>query len=164
MAELRPTLPRSIRNSAGKGGCMATTGTGTVPTIHDVFIYLCVNDGAAAIDFYSRVFGARESFRMQEPGGRIGHAELELGPVTLMLADEHPEVGFRSPLRYGGTGTIIHLHVDDVDTLADHARAAGATILNEPRDESHGERQCRIRDPFGHEWLLGHALENVGSP
>jgi PhnB protein len=141
---------------------VAKSQTSTVPTIHEVFIYLCVNDGAAAIDFYSGVFGARESFRMAEPDGRIGHAELKLGPVTLMLADEHPEVGFRSPLRYGGTGTIIHLHVDDVDALANHALAAGATMLSEPRDEAHGERQCRIRDPFGHEWLLGHVIATGG--
>jgi uncharacterized glyoxalase superfamily protein PhnB len=138
--------------SAGKEG---------KPTIHEVFIYLCVHDGAGAIDFYTRVFGARETFRMAEPGGRVAHAELQLGPVMLMLADEHPEVGFRSPLSYGGTGTIIHLHVDDVDVLAEQAVAAGATLLNGPRDEAHGERQCRVRDPFGHEWLLGHSIESV---
>jgi PhnB protein len=129
--------------------------------IHEVFIYLCVRGGDAAIGFYTRVFGARETFRLQEPGGRVGHAELQLGPVTLMLADEHPEAGILSPLAFGGTGSRVHLHVDDVDVLAQRAVDAGANLVFGPADQPHGERQCRLRDPFGHEWLLGHP---VGEP
>lgn len=128
------------------------------PVIHEVFIYLCVRGGDAAIRFYTQVFGARETMRLQEPGGRVGHAELQLGPVTLMLADEHPEVGVLSPLAFGGTGNRVHLHVDDVDVLARRAVEAGAVIVFGPSDQPHGERQCRLRDPFGHEWLLGHPL------
>lgn len=128
------------------------------PAIHEVFTYLCVADGAGAIDFYTRVFGARETFRLQEPGGRVAHAELRLGPTTLMLAGEYPELGIRGPLAYGGTGTTLHLHVDDVDALTRRAEDAGATVLRPPADQPHGERQSRIRDPFGHEWLLGHPL------
>lgn len=131
------------------------------PLIHEVCAYLCVRGAAEAIDFYTHVFGAREILRFVEPSGRIGHAELALGPVTLMLADEYPELGIRSPLAFGGTGTTLHLHVDNVDVLAARAVEAGATVLMEPADQSHGERQCRLRDPFGHEWLLGHSLENV---
>jgi PhnB protein len=85
--------------------------------------------------------------------------ELKLGPVTLMLSDEHPEYGIRSPLAFGGTGMGIHVHVDDVDALTARAVEAGATVLRPPTNESHGERQARLRDPFGHEWLLGHQLE-----
>jgi PhnB protein len=131
------------------------------PVIHDVFTYLCVADGAAAIDFYTRVFGARETFRLQEPDGRVAHAELRLGPTTLMLSGEYPELGIRGPLAYGGTGTTLHLHVDDVDALTRRAEDTGATVLRPPADQGHGERQSRIRDPFGHEWLLGHP---VGEP
>lgn len=126
-----------------------------IPSIHEVFLYLVVRGGADALDFYTRVFGARETLRLQEPGGRVGHAELQLGPVTLMLADEHPEVGVLSPLAFGGTGCRIHLHVDDVDVLAARAVDAGAVIVFGPADQPHGERQCRLRDPWGHEWLLG---------
>jgi len=129
--------------------------------IREVFPYLCVRGGNAAIDFYARVFGAREVFRIPGPGDRIGHAELKFGPVTIMLADEHPEHGILSPLAFGGTGLRIHLHVDNVDTLARRAVEAGATILMEPTNQPHGERQCRLRDPFGHEWLLGHEVEKV---
>ena len=129
--------------------------------IREVFPYLHVRGGAAAIDFYKRVFGAEEITRFAEPNGKIGHAELKLGPVTMMLADEYPDLGIRSPLAYGGTGTTIHLHVDNVDELGRRAVEAGATMVMEPADQSHGERQCRIRDPFGHEWLLGHEIKRA---
>jgi len=132
-----------------------------LPRIHEFFVYLCVDDAPAAIDFYSRVFGAEETLRLQEPGGRVGHAELRIGPATVMLCDEHPELGIRGPRAFGGTGTAVHLHVDDVDRLARRAVEAGAEMVREPTDYAHGERQCRIRDPFGHEWLLGHSLEDL---
>jgi len=132
-----------------------------LPVIRDVFPYLCVRDAAAAIEFYARIFGAEELLRLTDPSGRIAHAELKLGPAVVMLVDEHPEYGIRSPQAFGGTGTTLHLHVDDVDTLTARARDAGATVLREPADQGHGERQSRLRDPFGHEWLLGHELEAV---
>jgi len=135
------------------------TTTRRTPVIHEVFPYLCVRGGAAAMDFYNQVFGAQELMRLTYPDGRIAHAELKLGPATLMLSDEHPEYGHLSPETYGGSGTAIHLHVDDVDLLTARAAEAGATVVRPPTDEGHGERQARLRDPFGHEWLLGHSLE-----
>lgn len=123
--------------------------------VRELFAYLCVNDAPAALAFYREVFGARELARVEGDDGRIGHAELAFGPAVVMLADEHPEVEFLSPGTVGGTPVRIHIHVDDVDTLARRAEAAGARILRGPRDESHGERQCRVQDPFGHVWLLG---------
>lgn len=131
--------------------------------VREFFPYLCVRGAAEAIAFYSRVFGAREGMRLTGPDGRVAHAELELGPVTLMLADEHPEGGFLSPSSLGGTATRFHLHVDDVDLLARRAVEAGATLLREPADQEHGERQCLLRDPFGHEWLLGHEIEALSA-
>jgi PhnB protein len=132
-----------------------------MPSVHEVFPYLCVRSAAAAIEFYRAVFGAEEALRLTEPGGRVAHAELRLGPATVMLADEFPEHGILSPLAFGGTGTTLHLHVDDVDAIAARAAEAGAVILRPPADQGHGERQCRLRDPFGHEWLLGHEIERV---
>ncbi len=137
------------------------TLTETLPVIHEVYPFLHVRGGAAAIDFYKRVFGAQETLRLAYPDGRIAHAEVKLGRVTLLLADEHPDYGVLSPLAFGGTGSSIHLHVDNVDRLARRAIEAGATMVMEPADQGHGERQCRIRDPFGHEWLLGHGIERV---
>lgn len=127
--------------------------------IREVYPYLIVHDATAAIDFYRRVFGAEERMRVPDPeSGRIGHAELTLGPATIMLADEYPELGIRSPRAFGGTGLRMHLHVSELDALSRRAVEAGATMVSEPRDYDHGERQCRIRDPFGHEWLLGQDI------
>ena len=142
---------------------MSESAAGGVPVIRDVYPYLCVRDAAAAIEFYTGVFGAEELLRLTSLDGRIAHAELKLGPVVVMLVDEHPEYGIRSPLAFGGTGLTLHLHVDNVDMLTSRARSAGATVLREPEDYGHGERQSRVRDPFGHEWLLGHELETLSS-
>lgn len=133
----------------------------TFPQIHEVFPYLRVRNAVAAIDFYQCVFGAKERFRLTEPGGRIGHAELELGNIVLMLSDEYPEFGIHGPQGRGATGVAIHLHVDNADDLAARAVAAGATMVREPADQFYGERSCKIRDPYGHEWLLGHEIEQL---
>lgn len=137
------------------------TAAAAAPTVHEVFPYLCARDAARAIDFYTRVFGAREVARMTDDGGRVVHAELMFGPALVMLADEFPDYGILSPLAFGGTGLTLHLHVDDVDAIAERAAEAGGTIVRGPADQDHGERQCRVRDPFGHEWLLGHPIPPV---
>jgi uncharacterized glyoxalase superfamily protein PhnB len=129
--------------------------------IHEVYAYLCVHDTAKAIEFYGRAFGARELYRLTEPGGRIGHAEIKIGPVTVMLADEFPEYGFRGPIALGGTPMSMHIHVNDVDQLFAQAVAAGATVLRPLKDQFYGERSGTVRDPFGHHWLLGGHIENV---
>lgn len=145
-------------NRAQANGAQATA-LGTA--IKEVFPYLCVRDAGAAIDFYKRAFGAEEVFRLTEPTGRIGHAEMKLGPLTIMIADEYPEFGFKSPLAYGGSSVTLHLHVESADEMAKQALDAGATMVCELKDEFYGERGCRVRDPFGHEWLLGHSIEEV---
>lgn len=129
--------------------------------IEEVFAYLCVSDAAAAIDFYRRAFGVEEKFRLTEPSGRIGHAELAFGAMTVMLSDEFPECGIRSASTIGATPVTIHLHVDDADAMIAQAVQAGATIERAPQDEFYGERSGTIRDPFGHRWLIGHHIEDV---
>jgi PhnB protein len=129
--------------------------------IHELFPYLCVKDAARAIDFYGRAFGAREKFRLTEPSGRIGHAEIEFGEVILMLSDEFPEYGIHAPQPGAATPFSIHLHVDDADAMIESAVAAGATLERKPQDEFYGERSGVVRCPFGHRWLIGHHLEDV---
>lgn len=129
--------------------------------IHEVYAYLRLHDTAGAIDFYARAFGAKELFRLVEPSGRVGHAEIKIGAVTLMLSDEYPEFGIRGPRSIGGTSVSIHIHVNDVDRLFAQAVAAGATIVRPLADQFYGERSGTVRDPYGHEWLLGGHLENV---
>jgi len=129
--------------------------------VHELFAYLRLENAAKAIDFYCEAFGAKEKFRLSEPGGRIGHAELELGGTTLMLSDEFPELGIRGPKKIGGTSATLHLHVDDADAMIGRAVAAGAEIVREPQDHFYGERSGTLRDPFGHEWNIGHEIEKV---
>ena len=129
--------------------------------IHGLFAYLHVNDAARVIEFYTSVFGAAEKFRLAEPSGRIGHAELDFGGTTLMLADEFPEYGIRGPLTLGGVSATMHLHVDDADAVVRRAVEAGAEIESEPQDQFYGERSGSFRDPFGHRWNIGHSLEEV---
>ena len=128
---------------------------------HELYAYLCVRDARAAIDFYARAFGARELFRLAEPGGRVGHAELDFDGHVLMLSEEYPEMGVRSPEGLGGTPVTLHLHVDDADALVAQAVAAGATLVRAPEDHFYGERSGTVRCPFGHRWLIGHAIEQV---
>jgi uncharacterized glyoxalase superfamily protein PhnB len=128
-------------------------------TIHEAFPYLRLREASAAIEFYKAVFGATEKFRIAEPGGRVGHAELEFGPATIMLSDEYPELGILGPQSVGGTTSAIHLHVDDADALIAKAVAAGATLVRPATDQPHGERSGTVRDPYGHEWYIGHEVE-----
>lgn len=129
--------------------------------IHELFAYLRVKDAPAAIEFYKRVFGAREKFRLVEPSGRVGHCELDFGVGDVFVCEEYPEYGILGPASVGGTGVSIHLHVDDADALIERAVAEGATLLRPPADHFYGERSGTVRDPFGHEWLIGHSLEEV---
>jgi uncharacterized glyoxalase superfamily protein PhnB len=129
--------------------------------IAELFPYLCVSDSAAAVRFYARAFGASEKFRLTEPGGRIGHAEMDFGGMTLMLCDEFPEYGIRSASTLGATPVTLHLHVDNADAMIDQAVAAGATLEQAPSDAFYGERSGVVRCPFGHRWLIGHHIEDV---
>jgi len=129
--------------------------------IHEVYAYLRVHSTAEAIDFYSRAFDAKEIFRLTEPGGRVGHAEVRIGPTTVMLSDEYPEHNIRGPRSLGGTTFSMHLHVADVDKAFEQAVAAGASVVGPLKNQFYGERSGTVRDPFGHEWLLGGHLESL---
>ncbi|RZL92509.1 MAG: VOC family protein [Variovorax sp.] len=131
--------------------------------IHELFPYLCVHDTAAAIAFYGKVFGAREKFRLTEPSGRIGHAEVEFGGTTLMLCDEFPEYGIRGAKTIGATPVTLHLHVDDADAVIALALEAGATLEMAAEDHFYGERSGSFKDPFGHRWNVGHSIEEVAT-
>ncbi|HSI61176.1 MAG TPA: VOC family protein [Ideonella sp.] len=132
-------------------------------TVHELFPYLCVRDTARAIDFYREVFGATELFRLNEPGGRIGHAELSFGSTTLMLCDEYPEYGVCQPDPAAGSSVTLHVHVDDADAAIARALAAGASLLMPAKDQFYGERSGVVRDPFGHRWNIGHSIERVST-
>jgi PhnB protein len=123
--------------------------------------YLCVDGAGDAIDFYSKVFGATERMRMPSPGGKIGHAELMIGDAVIMLADEHPEIGFRSPKAIGGTPVTIHVYVEDVDRVFERAVEAGATETRPLENQFYGDRIGQFEDPFGHRWSVATHVEDV---
>ena len=103
---------------------------------HAVTPYLIVNDGARALEFYQRAFGAKERMRMRQPDGRIGHAEVQIGDSRIMLADEFPEMDARSPKSIGGSPVSIMLYVEDVDAVFQQAIAAGARGVRPVADPS----------------------------
>ena len=123
--------------------------------------YLLVDDAAAAIEFYASVFGATERLRMPAPGGKIGHAELQLGDSLLMVADEFPETGGRSPRTVGGSPVIVSVYVEDVDAVFERAVQAGATALRPVEDQFYGDRTAQLEDPFGHQWSVATHVEDV---
>jgi PhnB protein len=125
--------------------------------------YLAVDGASDAIDFYTTVFGARERMRMQGPGGKVGHAELEIGNSLIMLADEFPDMGNRGPKTIGGTPVTISIYVEDVDDVFDRAVAEGATEIRPVENQFYGDRSGQLEDPFGHRWSVATHVEDVPS-
>jgi len=123
--------------------------------------YLRVDGGAAAIDFYTSVFGFTERGRMPGPDGRLGHAELELGDSLVMLADEFPEMGQVGPQKIGGSPVTISIYVEDVDAVVAKAVDAGATVVAPAGDQFYGDRLGVVQDPFGHVWSVASHIEDV---
>lgn len=123
--------------------------------------YLTVTDGARALDFYKRAFGAQEVMRMEGPGGKIGHAEIKIGDSMIMLADEMPGGGCRSPQSLGGTTGGIFLYVENADGFFNQAVSAGAQVEAPLADMFWGDRYGRLKDPFGHSWSVATHIEDV---
>lgn len=128
---------------------------------HAVTPYLSVQGAADAIGFYKKAFGAKEIMRMPGPGGTIGHAEIQVADSRIMLADEFPEMNFRSPRSVGGTPVNLHLYVPDVDKVVKKALAAGAKTLRPVADQFYGDRSGTLEDPFGHIWHVATHVEDV---
>jgi PhnB protein len=123
--------------------------------------YLIVGGAAKAIDFYKRAFGAKERMRLPMPDGRIGHAEIEIGNSVVMLADEFPQMGVKSPVTIGGTPVGICLYVTDVDAVFKQAIAAGGKEEKPLQNQFYGDRSGTLIDPFGHKWTVATHIEDV---
>jgi len=129
---------------------------------HTATPYLTVNDGARALDFYKKAFGAQEVFRMDGPNGKVAHAEIRIGNSVIMLGDEMPGMGTtRSPQSLGGTSGGVFLYVENVDAAYQKAISAGAQQETPPTDMFWGDRYGRLKDPFGHSWSIGTHIEDV---
>jgi len=123
--------------------------------------YLIVDGAARAIEFYKQAFGASETFRMEAPGGRVGHAEIRIGDSHVMLADEHPEMGARGPQSFGGSPVSLVLYVEDVDATVNRAVEAGAKLTRPVANQFYGDRTGGVEDPFGHAWYVATHVEDV---
>lgn len=125
-----------------------------------VIAYLVCKNAEAAIDFYTRAFGAEELFRMGSPG-KIGHAEMKLGESIFMLADEHPEIGAISPQSGAGSPISLMFYVEDVDAFAENALKEGLKVLRPLEDQFYGDRMGFFVDPFGHQWSIATHIRDV---
>src|SRR5947207_8194313 len=123
--------------------------------------YLIVSGAAKAIEFYMNIFGGIETVRMAAPTGKVGHAEIKIGDSQIMLADEHPEMGARSPQSIGGTPVGLAVYFEDADAVTARAVSAGAKILRPVEDQFYGDRSGTIADPFGHQWTIGTHKEDL---
>lgn len=128
---------------------------------HTITPYLSLKGAAAAIDFYKKAFGATEVMRMAQPDGRIGHAELQVGDSRVMLADEAPDMDFRSPQAIGATPVHLHMYVTDVDAVVSQAVGAGARVLRPVQDQFYGDRSGTVADPYGHVWHVSTHKEDL---
>ncbi|MCI0570416.1 MAG: VOC family protein [Myxococcaceae bacterium] len=128
---------------------------------HTVTPYLVVRGAAKAIEFYKQAFGAEETVRMPGPDGTVMHAELRIGDSVVMLGDEAPGTGSRSPQTLGGTTGGLMLYVPDVDALCARALKAGATLAEPLKNVFWGDRYGKVTDPFGHTWSIATHVEDV---
>jgi len=127
---------------------------------HAVTPYLIVKNAAAAIEFYKKALGATERSRF-DMGGKIGHAEIQLGDSVIMLSDEFPEMGYAGPTDQNRTANTIYLYVTDVDATFRQAISAGAKEMRPVTDEFYGDRAGTLRDPFGHVWTISTHKEDM---
>jgi PhnB protein len=128
---------------------------------HSVTPYLIFSDARDAIAFYKKALGAEEVMRMDDPGGRIHHAEIKIGDSRIMLADEHPEIQALSPKTVGGSPVSIHLYVRDVDAAVERAVAAGAKLIRPVANQFYGDRIGGVEDPFGYRWFIATHKEDL---
>ena len=129
---------------------------------HSVTPSLIVHAAAEAIEFYKRAFGAVELDRAPSPDGtKIMHATIQIGDSRIMLSDEFPEMGCKSPRSLGGTPASLHLYVEDADAVFEQAVAAGATVSMPIGDMFWGDRYGRVLDPYGHDWAIASHKRDV---
>jgi len=126
---------------------------------HSVTPYLVLDDAARAIAFYRDAFGAREVLRMDMPGGKIAHAEVEIGDSRIMLSDENPAWDSKGPKMIGGTPVSLMIYVEDCDAVYAQALSAGAKSVMPVQDQFYGDRSGSVEDPFGHKWHISTCKE-----
>src|SRR5207248_5957440 len=123
--------------------------------------YLAIDGAADAIEFYKKILGATERFRMPGPDGRVGHAEIQIGDSVIMMADTSPEMNFLDPKKLGNSTVNLVVYVEDVDKTFKAALKAGAKEIQAVEDKVYGDRAGQFEDPWGHKWDLMTHIEDV---
>jgi uncharacterized glyoxalase superfamily protein PhnB len=121
-------------------------------TIYPVLSY---KDAKAAMEFLTKAFGFQELMVVPDDNGGIVHAEMNLGPVIVMLGSSKPDMGWVSPRDLPAVNQTLYLAIDEVDAHYERAKAAGAEITREPNDTDYGSREYGAKDPEGHHWSFG---------
>ncbi len=147
-----------MRNELSEEAHMQEIGKRQDPT-DGVTPYLTVSDGAAAVAFYEKAFGAVENFRgLADDGKRIMHSQLQINGGTIFLSDHFAEYQGGAPAPVPAAMSL-NLPVDDADTWWDRAVAAGATVTMPLADQFWGDRWGALKDPFGHSWSIGAPIK-----
>jgi PhnB protein len=126
-----------------------------------VAVSLVVKDAKAAIAFYEKVFGAKHLYSLTMPGGGVAHGEFKIGNALVMISDENPQWGSKSPATLGGSPVTLNVMVDDPDATAEKAVKAGGKLIFPVSDQFYGFRSGRIEDPSGHYWIVSKVLEEL---
>jgi PhnB protein len=153
----------SLTATPAKGGKIMGKVPHTPQGYNSITPYLIINGAEKAIEYYKQVFNATEVFRMAQPDGKVGHAELKIGNSHIMLADENPKMGqgHTSASSIGASPVSLYLYVPDVDQVVDRAIRAGAKVLKPIQDQFYGDRSAFLQDPFGHLWGVATHIEDV---
>jgi PhnB protein len=129
---------------------------------HTITAHLVVNDASKAVEFYKNAFGAEILGIHYTPDKKkVMHAEVKIGDSVVMLADEWPDMGSKSPKTLGGSPVVLNLFRDNIDQLFEQAVKAGATVTMPLMNQFWGDRYGQLEDPFGHRWALGQHIEDV---
>ena len=120
--------------------------------------YLYYEDVTAALQWLARAFGFRERMRLANPDGTVRHAEMELADGVILMGRPGPE--YRNPKRLGHVTQSLYVYVDEIDEHFERARAAGARILEEPKDQFYGDRRYGAEDPEGHHWYFAQRVRD----
>lgn len=121
---------------------------------------LAIRNADQALAWYKAVFNAEELYRLTDSSGKIAHAEVKINDCILMVAEEQLDYNI-SPETLGGTSIIMNLYVPDVDKTVDLSLEQGAKLIFPVNDQFYGDRAGRIRDPFGHMWIISTHLKDV---
>ena len=133
----------------------------TPPGYHSVNMYLSLRDAVSAMDFYKRAFGAEQVMKLDMPDGKVAHAEIKIGDTIVMMSEENPDWGNKSPLTLGGSPVHLMIYVPDVDAAFKKAIAAGGKETRPVKDQFYGDRSGTLKDPFGFEWTIATHIEDV---